>query len=131
MRAIVVAVVLVPFVVAGCGDSGSGSTSPRLVPPAAFAQAMAEPGRVTINVHVPDEGSIDGTDLSIPFDEIEARQGELPDTSAPLAVYCHSGNMSADAVKTLDELGYEDVVELEGGMVAWEASGRMLLPPGA
>ena len=117
---------------AGCGSSGgSVGAGPRLVPPAAFAQAMAETGRVTINVHVPDEGSIDGTDLSIPFDEIEARQGELPDTSAPLAVYCRSGNMSADAVQTLDELGYEDVVELKGGMVAWEASGRMLLPPGA
>lgn len=118
---------------AGCGgsDTSAGAASPRLVPPAEFESALAEPDRVSLNVHVPDEGSIEGTDLTIPFDEIEARKGELPGTSTPLAVYCRSGNMSADAVRVLDELGYGDVVELEGGMVAWQASGRPLLPPGS
>jgi phage shock protein E len=118
---------------AGCGGSSTSSAggSPGLVSPTAFETAMAEPDRVTINVHVPDEGSIEGTDLSIPFDQIEARQSELPDTSTPLAVYCHSGNMSAEAVQTLTRLGYSDVVELEGGMIAWEESGRTLLPPGS
>lgn len=114
----------------GCGGGEpAASDAARLVPPAEFEQAMTEPGRVSINVHVPDEGSIEGTDLTIPFDEIEARHADLPDTSTPLAIYCRSGNMSADAVETLAELGYAGVVELEGGMVAWEESGRTLLPP--
>lgn len=113
---------------AGCGGADAPS-APRLVPPAAFEEALAEPKRVSINVHVPDEGSIADTDLAIPFDEIETRQSELPDTSTPLAVYCRSGNMSAEAVQTLIGLGYTDVVELAGGMVAWQSSGRSLLPP--
>ena len=118
--------------VTGCGGSeASTSAEPKLVSPPEFEQALAEPARVSINVHTPDEGSIEGTDVTIPFDQIEARQDELPDTSTPLAVYCRSGNMSADAVQTLADLGYVDVVELEGGMVAWEASGRPLLPPAA
>ena len=84
----------------GCGGSGVSSKSgPRLVGPNEFAAAVAEPGRVTINVHVPDEGSIAGTDLSIPFDRIEARKSALPGTSTPLAVYCRSGRMSAIAVR--------------------------------
>lgn len=120
---------LVGFLLAGCG--GSGETSPRLLPPAGFADAVTRPGTVTLNVHVPDEGSLPGTDLAIPFDQIEARRGELPATSTPLAVYCRSGSMSAVAVETLARLGYENVVELEGGMVAWQAEGRTLLPPGA
>lgn len=121
------------LVLAGCGSSDRAATraSPRLVPPAEFEQALAEPDRLSINVHVPDEGSIEGTDLTIPFDQVKARQEELPDTSTPLAVYCRSGNMSADSVQVLDDLGYEDIVELDGGMVAWEASGRRLLPPGS
>ena len=32
--------------------------------------------------------------------------------------------MSADAVVTLSGLGYTNIVELDGGMNAWRASGR-------
>ena len=35
--------------------------------------------------------------------------------------------MSAVAAQALIELGYTDVVELDGGMHAWEASGRSVL----
>lgn len=122
--------VIVGVSLSGCGGSDGGAgAAPRLVGPAEFAQATSEPDRVTINVHVPDEGSIEGTDLAVPFDQVEARRDELPGTSTPLAVYCRSGSMSAEAVSTLARLGYEDVVELEGGMVAWQASGRALQPP--
>lgn len=129
---LLLAAVLGTLLLAGCGGGGKTSEQPaRLVGPEEFAAAVADPARVTVNVHVPDEGSIPGTDLSIPFDQIEARQSALPGPSTPLAVYCRSGHMSAIAVKTLSRLGYEDVVELEGGMIAWEATGRKLLPPGA
>ena len=37
--------------------------------------------------------------------------------------------MSAEAVQTLRDLGYTDVVELRGGMEAWTADGRDLLIP--
>jgi rhodanese-related sulfurtransferase len=82
---------------------------------------------VTINVHVPFEGAIEGTDLFVPFDKIEQRASRLPaDRTTPLAIYCRTGNMSAAAAKTLATLGYTDVVELRGGMRAWKASGRSL-----
>jgi rhodanese-related sulfurtransferase len=102
------------------------STSSALVGPDAFARRIEAPGVVTINVHTPDEGSIAGTDLTIPFDRI-ATSGELPaDLSTPLAVYCRSGNMSADAVVDLETLGYTDIVELDGGFNAWTRAGRPL-----
>jgi rhodanese-related sulfurtransferase len=90
---------------------------------------MDEPGRVTINVHVPDEGSIEGTDLWLPYDEVEALAAELPAAGTPIALYCRSGNMSTEAAPVLARLGYPDIVELEGGFRAWEASGRTVLPP--
>lgn len=123
-------VVIVAVALAGCAGDGKDSAVPRgLVSPAAFERAVAEPGTVTINVHTPDEGSIEGTELTIPFDRLESRQDELPATSTRLAVYCRSGNMSAEAVRTLSRLGYGDIIELEGGMSAWERSGRSLRPP--
>jgi rhodanese-related sulfurtransferase len=89
-----------------------------------------EPDRVTVNVHVPFEGDIVGTDLSIPFDQIRLQAGRLPaDRSAALAIYCRSGPMSAIAAESLHDLGYTDVVELRGGMKAWQADGRPLTGP--
>lgn len=99
----------------------------RLADPDEFAAAIAEPDRVTVNVHVPFEGDIAGTDLSIPFDQITEQAGRLPtDRGAALAIYCRSGPMSATAAEALRGLGYTDVVELRGGMRAWQADGREL-----
>lgn len=125
--AVTALVAVAALLVSGCGATDDGSAS-RLVASEKFAAVVARPGVVTINVHVPDEGSIRGTDLWIPFDAVEARREELPPPATPLAVYCRSGRMSAIAVKTLARLGYEDVVELDGGMVAWERGGGQLLP---
>lgn len=98
--------------------------------PAEFAAVVADEDVVTVNVHVPDEGSIPGTDAAIPFDQISTSVGDLPqERSTPLAVYCRTGQMSAEAVQTLRDLGYTDVVELRGGMEAWTADGRDLVIP--
>ncbi|BBX19474.1 hypothetical protein MDUV_43340 [Mycolicibacterium duvalii] len=120
----------------GCASDGPApaatsqaaeASSVRLVSPDEFAAAVAEPGSVTVNVHVPFEGDIPGTDLSIPFDQIAAQAGRLPaDRDTPLAIYCRSGPMSATAATALRELGYTDIVDLRGGMRAWQADGREL-----
>lgn len=45
-----------------------------------------------------------------------------------MAVYCRSGSMSATAVETLARLGYEDIVELDGGMVKWRLVSEQAAP---
>ncbi|MEP6562549.1 MAG: hypothetical protein ABJD68_15920 [Nakamurella sp.] len=50
--------------------------------PAAFADAIAA-GRTVINVHTPNQGSIAGTDLTISYDQLNARAGELPQDRWP------------------------------------------------
>ena len=111
----------------GIASSTASPAHSRLVGPSEFATAVAEPTRLTINVHVPYEGDIPGTDLSIPFDQIAQQTARLPaERSTPLAIYCRSGPMSATAAAELSALGYTDVVELRGGMRAWQASGRSL-----
>ncbi len=101
------------------------SGGPRSVGPQDFANAIETAGVVTINVHIPYEGDIAGTDLTVPFDQLREQITALPTArSTPLAVYCRSGRMSRIAASTLAELGYHDVVELAGGMQAWQQSGR-------
>lgn len=114
--------------VAASSTSTVAVVSHQLVGPNEFAAAITEPDRVTINVHVPYEGDIPGTDLSIPFDQIDQHAATLPAArDAPLAIYCRTGPMSAKAATDLTALGYTDVVELRGGMNAWQDSGRTLI----
>lgn len=108
--------------------SAAPSAASTLVDPAKFAAAIDTPGTVTIDVHVPFEGKIAGTDEMIPYDEIAQQASKLPaDRTVELAVYCRSGSMSAIAVTTLASLGYHHIVELQGGMQAWQSAGRTLL----
>jgi phage shock protein E len=124
--------VLTAVLLVGVGCSGDddddeeAAAAVDLVAPEEFEERMGQRDAVVINVHVPYEGEIADTDLFIPFDRITA-SNELPeDRDLSLVVYCRSGNMSADATADLIEMGYTDVTDLDGGMVAWEESGRGL-----
>lgn len=66
-------------------------------------------------------GHIDGA-THIPLGELQARVGEL-DPQARTLVVCHMGGRSARATAWLHAQGH-DVVNLDGGMEAWEAARR-------
>lgn len=77
-----------------------------------------------VNVHIPFEGSIAQTDVSIPYDQIAGQLDKLPvDRSAKIVLYCRSGRMSTEAVQVLVKQGYTNVFQLAGGMIAWEKAG--------
>jgi len=54
-----------------------GRVGATIFDPSEFAAATTKPNRVTINVHVPYEGDLPSTDLSIPFDEIATHVDQL------------------------------------------------------
>ncbi|MDP3938893.1 MAG: hypothetical protein Q8R92_12270, partial [Deltaproteobacteria bacterium] len=59
------------------------------VSPAALARLLERKSFPLINVHIPYAGEIAGTDLFLPFNEVEANTRKLPaDKSARLVVYC-------------------------------------------
>ena len=85
---------------------------------------MADDDLFLVNVHIPFEGDIPGTDESIRFDEIADHLDQLPQVrGSKIVLYCRSGRMSEEAATTLAALGYTNLSHLEGGFRAWEAAG--------
>lgn len=128
---VLAAVVVVPAACGGSGNDDSGAAaggSPAtLLAPDAFAARMARPEAVVINVHVPYEGEIEGTDVFIPFDAIVGDARLPAEKDAEIVLYCRSGRMSLAAATDLAAAGYTNLYDLEGGMLAWEAAGRPLV----
>jgi len=56
-------------------------------------------------------------------------EGLVPDKTRSLVVYCSAGSRSAFAAKSLEELGYQDVVNLAGGFTDWKRNGFEVAMP--
>jgi rhodanese-related sulfurtransferase len=56
--------------------------------------------------------------LHIPMAEIPARVNDLP-TNQPLVVICHHGARSQMVVDFLRDAGFDNAVNLDGGIEAW------------
>ena len=79
---------------------------------------------VFVNVHIPFEGDIPDTDLSIPYDEISQHLDLLPaDKDAKIVLYCRSDRMSMIAAEELVRQGYTNIFNLDGGFLDWEQQG--------
>ncbi|NIK58502.1 rhodanese-like domain-containing protein [Kribbella shirazensis] len=63
----------------------------------------------------------------MPRGDLERRIGTVAERYDPLVVVSDRGLRSALAVRTLVELGFHDVVHLQGGLVAWTAAGGAMV----
>jgi rhodanese-related sulfurtransferase len=84
-----------------------------------FATAVGENGQL-VDVREPDEvaeGTLPGA-VNIPVGDIPDRIGEL-DKSRRVVLLCRSGGRSTNAAEFLTASGFSDVINLEGGMLAY------------
>src|SRR5579884_4523795 len=76
-----------------------------------------------------EEGHIPGA-VHVPRGFLESRIEQVaPSRDAPVVVYCAGGARSAFAAKSLQDLGYENVVSLTGGFTDWKRNGGEVAVP--
>jgi len=86
-------------------------------------QLMQKEDIFLIDVHTPEQRHIKGTDLFIPYNEIDKYQDKLPkDKNTAIYLYCEGGPMGNAAARSLYELGYHNLTNLQGGEGAWRES---------
>ncbi|TNE27537.1 MAG: rhodanese-like domain-containing protein [Bacteroidetes bacterium] len=92
-----------------------------------FEKRMEETPGYLLDVRTPAEfaeGHIEGANLINFYDsDFKDRISEL-DKSETVYVYCRSGGRSGNASRVMEELGFQYVVDLSGGITSWKAKGH-------
>ena len=121
--------ILIQISLGGSGENQNTIPgSIELLSPKEFEKIIQNESVFLLNVHTPYSGKINGTDEIIEdWENMDKYMEKLPmDVSVPIAVYCKSGRMSGEVANSLKEMGYK-VYDLDGGMIAWEESGRKII----
>ena len=95
--------------------------------PDAVREALESGEDVTVlDVREPEEweeGHIKGA-KHLPRGLLELKAAdELPNTEARIITHCASGGRGTLAARTLGEMGYTNIANMEGGITAWQEKG--------
>ena len=98
------------------------------VTPDEFEQAIAESDVQLIDVRTPEEyeqGHIVGAmNIDWKSDSFTDDAASMLDMSKTIAIYCKAGRRSHAAAGKLYTMGYQHIVELQGGFEAWKTAGK-------
>lgn len=127
------------LVAAGCssGDDGAASNASadaqstggiRVVTPeeGAALAATESDDVIVLDVRTPeefDEGHLDGAIMIDFYDDDFADQLAGLDRDATYVLYCRSGNRSGQTTSIMRDLGFTDVADVDGGIIAWQDAG--------
>jgi rhodanese-related sulfurtransferase len=123
----IIAMLASVLLLTGCASGVTGVTNMNVED---FSKKTAESGVVTLDVRTPGEfmtGHIQGAQ-NIDFEggSFES-QIESLDKNGTYAVYCRSGNRSGQAVKVMQDAGFKNIYNLDGGVIDWANSGLPLV----
>lgn len=118
-------VLLLSFVMLSC--NGQSAKYSKSIDAKAFSEKIAAtPNPQILDVRTPEEFASDHIDKAINInwlgDSFVVDSKKL-DKTRPIFVYCKSGARSQNAVQKLEELGFTNLYQLQGGILKWEASG--------
>lgn len=90
------------------------------------AKVKATPNAQLLDVRTPQEFASQHLDYAQNInwngDDFEAKVAKL-DKSKPVFVYCMAGSRSKKAAVKLEELGFQKIYDLQGGIMKWNAAG--------
>ncbi len=120
-----------PDVGASVVDDAGPATSFGLVTPRTALDLAGRDDVTVIDVRTPEEfaeGHIEGATMIDFYTDTFADEIAALDPDGTYLLYCRSGNRSGQTAVLMDQLGFEQVYDLEGGVNAYGAEGLPLVP---
>ncbi len=125
---------LAPTTLAGAAgaDDVAAPSGISLVTPTDAAEtiAAAPDDLVILDVRTPEEfaeGHIDGAVMIDFYRPDFADELAKLDPDVPYVLYCRSGNRSGQTAALMNELGFRQVDDVDGGVLAWQDAGLPLV----
>jgi rhodanese-related sulfurtransferase len=91
-----------------------------------FSEKIAEEGVRILDVRTPDEiseGYIEGAQFVDFYRQDFKIEIESLNKEFAYAIYCRSGKRSSQAMEIMQEFGFENLYNLEGGIIEWTNTG--------
>ncbi len=125
MKLKIIILAIVTLAITSC--KGQPSKNIQTIDAVAFSKAIqATPNPQVVDVRTPEEfasGHINQAKNVNWLSDDFATKASKYDKSKPIFVYCKIGGRSHKAAEKLVELGFSTIIELEGGILKWEAAG--------
>jgi len=122
MKKLLYPIIVFIFLVTGCAFQKPDYL--KTITAADLNKIMHHSDIFLVDVHIPEQQHIIGTDAFIPYNKVEEHQDKLPeDKNTPIYLYCEGGPMGNAAARSLYDLGYRNLYNLEGGAKAWKKAG--------
>lgn len=131
---LVVSAFALAIAAAGCGDDQPDTAGVRLVSVGQGAAILDDPppGLVVLDVRTIEEfqtGHLDGATMLDAYRTDFGERLAALDKDVPYLLYCRSGNRSSQTRAMMEDLGFTDVADVDGGVLAWAAAGLPLTTP--
>ncbi|MFT3742789.1 MAG: rhodanese-like domain-containing protein [Pyrinomonadaceae bacterium] len=121
------------FLIAGCQKASTKTTDSGVpnvaadikdISPVEAQTAVSKAYSQFIDVRTPEEyaGGHAARATNIPLDTMTASLDKL-EKNEPVYIICQTGNRSKKAAEILKQAGYNNILNVTGGTVAWQAAG--------
>ena len=130
MKKVFISLGLCALLIACDGNKNDKTKSSKTVNTETFSKQTNESDVQIIDVRTPEEfaqGHIENAiNINIMDNNFETEISKL-DKSKKTLVYCKSGGRSSEAAQKLSSMGFENISNLEGGLLAWQNAGLKVI----
>lgn len=129
----VTTVILMSFLMVSCSNGQTETKDGSIADDVNVEQFVSKmEGAQLLDVRTPaewDEGIIEGAIMADFYNDDFKSQLEKLNKDVPVAVYCRSGGRSGNAMDMMNEMGFKEVYNLDGGIGAWNDAEKPIVKP--
>ena len=103
--------------------NGQTPNNLQLLSSSQYEQAIAKNNVTIIDVRTPSEyqeGHIENAqNINVQSADFKSKMENF-DKTKPVYIYCRSGARSANAARIMEEMGFTEIYDLNGGILSWK-----------